>query len=346
MSLSVFRIFLLFGLIVISSCSKDRGVIETQLVVTKYDKKIPTDFDIIDFDTYSENHIFAVGHDGYLSVKLFLSANGGTTWDDITAPFDLLGWNGGFDLDKVQDVVYMDENNLALVTGNKLFRSYDGGQSWTIMSDGIQMLRVFFADKSEDGNLLFIEDFNSSWAMNKIDKSAYDSQVFSTIGTMPPAIGKYDAARLYGNYIMLLDYTNDYYYSATHGYNLTTGQYESLAFSGTSYDYPVDAMKVGERIFLIRKDGKLNFMSPTGAFVDYSFYNFHNQDYYSGEFMGDYYIAVGDRTISTNISGKWEEAINPDITGQQEVFRKVKKIDSDHFYVSGNSGLFFKGTFK
>ena len=45
----------------------------------------------------------------------------------------------------------------------------------------------------------------------------------------------------------------------------------------------------------------------------------------------------------TNINGDWEEALNPDISGQQEVFRKVRRIEGDYFYVSGNKGLFFKG---
>ncbi|MGV3609455.1 MAG: WD40/YVTN/BNR-like repeat-containing protein [Fluviicola sp.] len=333
-------------ILTLSACIKDKGVIETQLVITKDIKNIPTDYNIVNFDTYDENHIFAIGlypnQDGG-NVRLFLSSNGGSSWNEITSSFNP-AWNEN--MKTVKSVVYMDESNLAFVAGNKLYRSYDGGQNWTPTTNGFQILPIFFADKSEDGKLLFIEDFNSSWATNNIYKSAYDSPVFSSIGTLPPAEGEYSAGRLYGNYLMLLDYEFDFFRDWVHGYNLSTGEFETMAMSSTAYEYPVDAMRVGDRIFLIRKEGKLNFMSPAGAFVDYSFYNFHNQDYYSGEFMGDYYVAVGDKTISTNVNGEWEEAINTDISGHKELFRKVKKINSDYFYVSGDNGLFFKGTFK
>lgn len=326
------------------SCEKDRGIIETQLVVTKSSRNIPTDYNIVAFDTYDENHIFAVGMlytPG--SVRLFLSSNGGSSWNDITDLFNS-AWNQG--IEAVQSVVYMNENDLAFVAGNRLYRSYDGGQTWSITSNGFQTLPIFFAAKSADGKLIFSDDFSSSWYANKIYKADYHSPSFVVIDTLPPADDEYDVGRLYGNYIMLLDYDNDYYYSCVHGFDLSTGEYETIPISATGYDYPVDAMRVGDRIFLIRKEGKVNFQSPTGAFDDFSFYNFHAQNYYSGEYMGDYYIAVGDQTISTNISGKWEEALNTDLSGQQEVFRKVRKINNDYFFVSGNKGLFFKGTFK
>lgn len=332
----------LFLVLVATSCVKDKGVIETQLVITKYDRKIPTDYDIVGFDTYSENNIFAIGFK-YGTIALFLSSNGGASWNDITDSFHPAL---NQDIDAVKSVVYMDESNLAFVAGDRLYRSYDGGQSWETVSNGFQPILAFFADKSQDGNLLFVEDMNSSWYPNKVYKSAYGSHSFLIVDTIPPSEGKYSFGHLYDNYIMFLDYENDYYYNCVHGFDLLTGEYHTIPISSTAYEYPLDAMRVGDRIFLIRKDGKLNFQSQTNAFADYSFYNFHSQDYYSGEFMGSYYIAVGDRTISTNINGDWEEALNPDISGQQEVFRKVKRIEGDYFYVSGNKGLFFKGTFK
>ena len=332
---------LLFVLAVFA-CTKDKGVIETQLVITKYSRNIPTDYDIVAFDTYNENHIFAVGFKQN-TISLFLSSNGGSSWNDITDSFNS-AWNQ--DIDAVKSVVYMGESNLAFVAGNVLYRSYNGGQSWETVSNGFQTLPIFFADKSEDGKLVFVEDMNSSWYPNKVYKSAYGSHSFLIVDTIPPAQGAYSFGHLHDNYLMLLDYENDYYYNCVRGFDFTTGENELIPISSTAYEYPLDAMRVGDRVFLIRKDGKLNFQSPTNSFGDYSFYNFHNQDYYSGEFMGSYYIAVGDRTISTNINGEWEEALNPDISGQQEVFRKVKRIEGDYFYVSGNNGLFFKGTFE
>lgn len=331
-----------FLVLVATSCVKDKGVIETQLVITKYDRNVPTDYDIVGFDTYSENHIFAIGFKSGM-IALFLSSDGGSSWTDITSSFNSL-WNQ--EIEAVQSVIYMDENNLAFVAGNRMYRSYDGGQSWEMTSNGFQPLPIFFAAKADDGKLLFIEDYNSSWYPNKIYKSDYASSTFYTIDSLPSGVDDYDVGHLYGDYIMLLDYENDYYYECVHGFNLSTGIYETIPISASGYDYPLDAMRVGDRVFLVRKEGKLNFQSPVNHLIDYSFYNFHWWDYYSAEFMGNYYVAVGDQTISTNINGKWEEALNTNLTGQQEVFRKVKKIATDYFYVSGNQGLFFKGTFK
>jgi|GEM_PF-6355467 len=326
-------------LILMFSCTKDRGIIETKLVVTKQDFSLPTNFDIVNFDFYSENNLFVVAYSGY-EVQLFKSNNGGASWIELPNPVST--WNSS--VDEVQSVVYMDSNNLAFVVDNKLYRSFDGGQNWVIIGEFSQSLRVFFADKTADGKLLFIE--NNGSTDNRVLTSSYDSPAFTQIGSCPTLHFYFNQGHLSENYITFLTFDHDYSSGGIYGYNLVTQTQDFIGVNMNAYNYPNDALMAKGNLLFVRKDGILNSLFGIQSNSQSNYYRYHSSDYYSAVDMGDYMVAVGDNTISTSINGEWEEALNIDGTGIQELFRKVKKIDADHFYVSGVNGTFFKATFK
>ncbi|MNI90982.1 hypothetical protein D3C73_1485830 [compost metagenome] len=92
--------------------------------------------------------------------------------------------------------------------------------------------------------------------------------------------------------------------------------------------------------------GLLDFASLNESILTPPFVHELNLNYCSGENMGSYFIAVGEKVITTNKAGEWKDVYNTGYKKQQDMFRKIKKINQDYFYVSGDDGLFFKGSIK
>lgn len=317
-----------------TSCKKEKGIIETQLVVVKQDVSIPTDCNIITFDQFSENDIFAIGvNQG--DIKFFITSNGGSSWIELNAP-SISG--------EIQSAVYMDAQNLAFVINNKLYRSFDGGVNWQTVNESFWPLSVFFADKTSSNQLVFVENNNST--PNRVLISEYNSILYTQIGSCPTTNYYYNIGHLSENYISFLSYDNDYYYGKINGFNLSTLTNEYVNINANGFQYPNDAFVANGSAIIIANLGVLQIINDFLNTPLYDYYQYHDNDYYSGDNMGDFLVIVGDKTISTNYNGTWEEAINIDGTGHTEIFRKVKKINSSQFYISGDNGLFIKASFK
>lgn len=54
-------VILILGSITFLGCSKEAGVIEYKFGVTKIDRSIPTDYDIVEFSVVTEEICFAIG---------------------------------------------------------------------------------------------------------------------------------------------------------------------------------------------------------------------------------------------------------------------------------------------
>ena len=317
-----------------ASCTKDKGLIEERLVITKQDLSIPTSYNIMAFDFYDVDHIFAVGYNGS-AAKLFLTANGGVDWEEIPQPVF-----GG--VSQVQSAVYMDADNLAVVANNKLYRSFDGGQSWAVVTEFGFPKAVFFACKTADEQLLYIENNNAQ------PNDVYTTPYYATIPTLLmtcPAPGNYfNIGHFNNNHVVFLSYDD---YEEVRYINLNTLTYHTKPVWSTAYEYPMDGLMVADNILLARRQGKLSYLSGSnGTFPANPTYNYHDYDYAAAEDMGGYVIAVGEKTITSNLNEYWDEVLNTDGTGQQETFRRIKRIDGDAFYIAGNNGVFMKGTLR
>lgn len=322
--------------LVVTGCTKEKGIIETQLVVSQTDLSIPTDYDIVDFDCMSENDIFAIGYKTN-QVKLFLSHNGGESWEELYWP---LGQSLG--IDQVKSVVYMDDMNLAFVVDNRLFRSFNGGQTWSVESGMGSPSYVFFAGKY-NGQLLVVE--NNDNQPNDVLVTPYDQSNFVVLGTMPAPYIDFDKGHLNDDFIGFVSLQNDFFYGTTYGYDLVSNQVIIKEYYGNAYDRPMDILPLGQDVLMIREGGKLNYlMGLMGSYGET--YNYHANNYYSGEDMGGYVVVVGDNTISTNYNGDFEEAIPTGDITELNLYYKVKKANATHFYISGEKGLFNKATFQ
>lgn len=336
---------LLLFLLLLFACNKDKGIIEEQLVVTKIDRSIPTDYDIVEFDVVNENLCFALGlKEG--DIKLFKTLNGGVNWTEITGFTVSIDYN-----DKVQSIVFFDENNGVIVADNRAHRTYNEGQTWSNVGatsnppSSSYATSFIFAGKTENNELIIAESQGNSWYPDHIFTSAPASTQYSHIGTIDNNGNRFDYGRYSNGKLFYLVRDFNYWNDVIPMFDYASGNVEQLDV----YDYgglPMDAMFVNDRIIFARQNGKIDFYDQVSEEWNVDWYNFHENHYYSIDFIDHYYVAVANNSISTNFSGIWEEAINPDGNGHKENFLKVKKIDGSNFFVSGAAGIFYKATFQ
>lgn len=336
---AISSLFLLFA--VISSCHKEAEVIENLISVTKIDRSIPTDFDIVEFSVVNENLCFAIGQKGVF-FKIFKTSNGGISWSELNNPAS----NAQPDLN-IQSIVFFDEDNGVIVLRNKGYRTFDGGQTWSNVlandyTGNNAVLTFAFAGKNEANELILAETNPSSWYHNHIYTGPSNSPIYNIVTHYPHQSDQHD----YGNYsngrLHLYERgggsSNNIYV-----YDFTSGVLETISYNGAGV---MDLNYANGRIVLARQYGKINFYQGTSQEWNVDYYNYHEENYNSIERVNDYYIAVANKSITTNFSGRWEEAINADGSGHLENFLKIQKIDTENVYISGAEGLFIKATLK
>jgi hypothetical protein len=337
----VFQLFSLsIGVFLLFSCGKDAGVIEKKFGIVKIDRSIPTDFNITEFSVVNENLIFAIGTNGN-QTKIFKTADGGITWNPVNVPA------GALTSVDIQSIMFFDENLGAFAANNRAYRTYDGGQTWSnvLCPDytGNNSINDFcFVGKSEAGEMIFAESNGSSWDHNHIVTSPPDSPTYSIVYHYAHAgidtdYCSYSNGRLH---FLARDFNN--WDDEIYVYDFNTGTRETIPISG---DLVLDAHYADNKTLVGTEEGKIYFKDWYSAEWNVSRYNFHSEDYHAIEYMDGYYVAVGNRTISTNFNVYWEEAINIDGTGHSEHFRQIQKIDATSAYISGDNGLFIKVNF-
>ena len=335
-------VILILGSITFLGCSKEAGVIEYKFGVTKIDRSIPTDYDIVEFSVVTEEICFAIGQNNDF-FKLFKTTDGGINWTVLNNPSISSQW----DLN-IQSIVFFDANNGVIVLQNNAYRTYDGGQSWTGIGTndytGSNYVTQFsFAGKNESNELVLAESNGNSWYDNHIYTSLANGTNYDLIAHFSHDGTQFD----YGNYSngKLFYITRDFNHweGEIYAYNFNLGTMETLSVSGA---IPMDVHFANGRTVLARESGKINFHGGTSQEWNVDYYNFHAEDYPSIELIDDFYIAVAEQSISSNFNGIWEEALNIDGSGHTEHFMKVQKINNESVYISGEKGLFIKTTFK
>lgn len=337
-SLSILLIFFL-----LSGCRKDGGITENRVTVTKTDLSIPTNCDIVEFCSVNEDMIFAIGTAPDGLVKLFKTSDGGKSWEEMNLPAISSG-------PLIQSIVFLDEFNGIVVFDNRAYRTYDGGGSWSSYikavypPDGNYSYDFIFAGKTDSGDFLLVESNGNPWIDNHIYISSAYANDYTVIASFNHDGDRYDHGH-YANgkfFYIARDFNN--WEQTVLMYDLSTGQMNTLQVLDNTR-LVMDAIYANGKVAFARMDGKINFAIVNSG-DESDTYRLHDNDYHSIEFADNYFIAVAERSITTNFNGKWEEAINPDGTGHTEHFMKIQKISQTHFYISGTNGLFIKATFK
>lgn len=342
-STSLLLMFSTSLLLLLFSCSKDAGIIETRVAVSKEDHSISTDYDIVEFSVVNENSVFAIGKKGD-DMKIFKTANGGVSWVELPLPNGVVNQ---FDM-VVQSIVFFDENNGAFTANNKGYRTYDGGQTWTTIltadyTGNNSIYDFCFVGKNEAGEMIIAESNGNAWYHNHIVKSLPSSTTYSIVH-------HFQHSGIDSDYC---SYSNGRLHYLARNFNNWDGEIYVYDFNSNSMEtvdifgsIPLDIHHAAGKTIITTKGGKIYFTDWSSSEWNVSQYNFHDEDYPAIEYMDGYYIAVANSSISTNFGGRWEEAINDDGTGHTEHFMQVQKIDSKRAYISGEDGLFLKVTFE
>ena len=332
---------LLLSLLFLGSCKKDAGVIDSRTGVTKINRFIPTDYSIQEFSVVDENLIFAMGVK-YSQLKLFKTTDGGVNWSEMSIPAILDPNNM-----TLQSIVFFDADNGMIVVNNRAYRTYDGGQTW---GGYIQLLpppgssysyQFIFAGKLANGDFFLVESTGSWWAENRMFTSQPYALGYTQINSYTHDFTRFDYGHLCnGKFIYLVRDFNDWD-NKLYVFDLATSLTDTLEIQGY---IPRDAYYADGKYTLVRETGKINVYD---SYAEEDYYNFHEEDYHSIERIDDYYVAVANKSITTNYSGQWKEVQGADGLGHAEFFRKVQKVEnSKYFYISGDNGTFYKATFE
>jgi hypothetical protein len=328
---------LLFG-----ACNKDAGIIEKVFTVSKIDRSIDTDFDIVEFSVVNENLVFALGVRNS-EFKLFKTSNGGVLWSEINYPnvsttFNII----------IHSIVFFDDNNGAVVINDKAYRTFNGGQSWTIISaptgsSGGSAYRFIYAGKNENNELILAEATDNSWYDDHIFISNPSSSTYVLVGTINHDGDGYDYCHYSNGKLLYITRDFNDFEDRLYSFDMTTSVRDTVDLMGHIVN---DAMYAENRYISVCELGKLFFDEVYTYDWNVDFYNFHDYDYYSIDEIDGYYVTVANKSITSNYRGKWEEVINYDGSAHIEHFRKIQKIDNKNFYISGNDGVFIKASFE
>lgn len=320
-------------LILITSCEKEPVIIEQQLVVSKIDKSIDTDADIMDFDIVDENTFFAIGRNGS-TIEIHKTSNGGTSWTSCATPIA----SGN-----IQGIAFLDALNGIVVINDRAYRTYDGALSWSSpivapYGSGNYASDFVSVGKTENDEFILLESNENSWYDNHIFTSTASGTTYTEIFSHNHSGERFD----YGHYI------NGKYFYLTRDFN--GWEYEIYMFDintltrdtiGINHFIVRDAIYDNGQVVVVSEDGKIHV---PGSYDPEDRYNYHANDYNSIETMGSYYVAVANRSISCNYYGNWEEAWEVDGTGHEDEFFKVKRLNNNRFCISGDNGLFINAS--
>lgn len=337
--LSLLAITLLF-----SGCQKEPVIIDYQLVITKTDRSINTDADVVIFDVINASSYVAAAETDNGRVEIYTTSDGGKNWELRTSPI-----NFSNDL-RIQGIAFLDTLNGVVIVDNKAYRTYDGALSWIqlnsiVPTSGSDDANYFFGvSKSDHNEFLLYENNANSWYDNKVLLSAASSGTYDLLFSFDHSGEEYDYGH-YSNgkfYYLSRDF-NFFFDQNVYVLDLYTLDRDTLHINYFQ-EIPRDAVFSNGRHYLACATGKVYAFGS--SYNSDNYYNYHDLAYNGIETMGDYEIAVAEKSISTNYTGTWEEALNLDGSGQFEYFNHVQRLNDHEFLISGKNGLFFKGTFE
>lgn len=330
--------FIFLVLFNFSSCKKDGGIVQKQVVISKIDLSISTDYDIVDFDVVTDKLYFALAYDGSNLIKVFRTKDGGKNWVKL---------NGLGFLSKPQSIAFTDEYNGIVVAENGAIRTYNGGANWSSkleLNTPIDFASSFiFAGKTENNEFLLVESGQLQGTnTRRIFTSAPTSVYYSTIFSSTVDENEYNFCHFSDGKIVY--FCHDFNCTSTQiaVFDTETYTYKKLDFMNNFFHK--DMMVIDDDLFvvsdiIIRKN--INDSDDNEYFEYYS-----NGDYESIEKINDYIVAVGNNKIATNYSGKWQMVTLKSGQNFHGKFLKVKKLDDKYFLISGENGLFVKATFE
>ncbi len=265
-------------------------------------------------------------------LKIFYSANSGSSWDSIIPP-DV----GDIENKDIKQILIFNENCFALVCGDYLYRTFDRGDSWEKFAEFSLETPVCYATKTSL-NRLFIFEYNGSFSIpNKLFSANYFSSekfVANTFSANATGFLKF------GTNEDVVSFCDDQ--NKIHSYNILTEEFNTIETGLNQFQKIKDVVKYDNlnKVFLVAtENGLLISIAETSSSLEYFF---HEETYFSIRQVGNFIVAAGNKTISSNYGGKWSEVVNSNATKLTQQFFTLEEKTANTFYISGENGLFYE----
>lgn len=265
-----------------------------------------------------------IGYAADASSYIFKTIDGGKTWNKLTVSA------GG----KCQGLEFFDPlNGLCLMSGD-VYSTENGGLTWRYKTSG-KFLGITENGKAVTGDCGYI-------ACN-IYVSSDKGKTFQSAGSVKKE-GDFINAMVTGNSVFVVgDRANSY--RAFYGLNLVTKASEIISFSGmTAWYFPTALLINKQKSVLVGNNGKILEQYELNSF-DGTNYG-HAYTYYTVDGYNDLVVAAGERTVSFNKDfngdSKYSELLDSNGSSFLHTFYKVKFINQNSFYISGNNGLLWR----
>jgi len=313
-------LILICATLLVVSCRKK--IIEVIPVIeVQSDMSIPGAGDIKYFSFPSEEVGYAASDTSFI----YKTTDGGVNWDTLHTP------NGGI----CGGIEFFDELTGICYFSLGVYRTDDGGQTW---GPG---LRADFVGKTEDG-LAVIGSCDFSWCNAQI--SLDSGKTYYGLGRAK-IDGDFHAARVVdGKVFFIGERASDD--DIVYGMDLTTRELLSVRFANITFGNDINDLYLNSGYTVIAADeGNLIESEGPGSYsgkVNYS----HIYPFYSVDGFGELSVAVGEKTIYSNLDfgsiDRWNEVFDTDLNGFSHTFYRIRFFNANTFIVSGSNGLIWK----
>lgn len=255
---------------------------------------------------------------------IYKTTDGGNTWTTTHI----------VDGKKCRGLEFFDELTGVCLMGKSLYRTDDGGQTWSPKGS------ADFIGKTDDGKGVSIY-----WGYNTCSfyVSTNKGQNFLLVGSIEIS-GDFTSARLVDSRVIVF-YKDVYLNHRIEGFDIE---------NGNTFTIKADHMVYSEHLndIYLSKEETGVAVGSEGIIMDNPFTeyndllmgsnNLHLYTYYSVDGYGDLAVAVGEKTIATNLylgnDKRWNDVFYVSGNGFDNTFYKIRFIDQARFYLSGSNG--------
>jgi len=310
--------FLLLLTVWLASCEKKYLEIVPVLQVEQ-DLSIPGANDVKYFSFPSEQ----IGYAAENASFIYKTSDGGKSWLKLAV---------GNASNPCRGMEFFDTLNGMCLMGENVYVTDNGGLSWTYRGSG-QFMGISTTGKG-------IMGFSTRTSCS-ILVSTNKGKSFQLAGNIK-LDREFEGAIIAGTKVFVLE--NDQAFRSLSGFDVETRNQEELVVFGRMNN-PAAMFYNEYSKALVGSSGQiLQPPSPDESYQDAYFG--HTYTYFSVDGYQDLLIAVGERTASINRQygeeSKWSELLDRDGRSFPFTFFKIKFINENTFYLSGNNGLLWR----